>query len=159
MRVGPDYSAFRLCHFVSPVLGPSAASKDPNGHEDDRHRSASFRFVSVRCGEENAVAPAGRDNPSILPLEWLSGKLKNLATGMPASNATTRFSDRVENYVRYRPGYPTEALQTLKAQCDLAPSNAIADVASGTGLWTRLLLENGNQVFGIEPNAEMRAAG
>ena len=29
---------------------------------------------------------------------------------MPASNATSRFSDRVENYVRYRPGYPAEAL-------------------------------------------------
>ena len=29
---------------------------------------------------------------------------------MPASNATSRFSDRVENYVRYRPGYPAGSL-------------------------------------------------
>jgi SAM-dependent methyltransferase len=35
----------------------------------------------------------------------------------------------------------------------------IADIASGTGIWTRMLLENGNRVFGVEPNAEMRAAG
>ena len=78
---------------------------------------------------------------------------------MPASNATSRFSDRVENYVRYRPGYPPEVLTTLKAECGLAPSQVVADTASGTGLWTRTLLENGNAVFGIEPNREMRAAG
>jgi SAM-dependent methyltransferase len=78
---------------------------------------------------------------------------------MPASNATSRFSDRVENYVRYRPGYPPEVLEELKAECGLAPGNAVADIASGTGIWTRMLLENGNPVFGVEPNAEMREAG
>ncbi len=78
---------------------------------------------------------------------------------MPASNATSRFSDRVENYVRYRPGYPPEVLQALKVECGLTPSHVVADIASGTGIWTRLLLENGNQVIGIEPNAEMREAG
>jgi SAM-dependent methyltransferase len=78
---------------------------------------------------------------------------------MPASNATSRFSDRVENYVRYRPGYPPEVIQELKAECSLAPSHVFADIASGTGIWTRMLLENGNLVFGVEPNAEMRAAG
>jgi SAM-dependent methyltransferase len=78
---------------------------------------------------------------------------------MPASNATTRFSDRVENYVRYRPGYPPEVLQTLKAECHLTSSHLVADVASGTGIWTRMLLENGNRVFGVEPNNDMRAAG
>ena len=35
----------------------------------------------------------------------------------------------------------------------------IADIASGTGIFTRMLLENGNRVFGVEPNAEMRQAG
>lgn len=78
---------------------------------------------------------------------------------MPASNATSRFSDRVENYVRYRPGYPAEALRCLQQECGMTANHAIADIASGTGIWTRLLLENGNSVFGIEPNAEMRAAG
>jgi SAM-dependent methyltransferase len=77
---------------------------------------------------------------------------------MPASNATSRFSDRVENYVLYRPGYPREALQALRTECGLASNHVIADIASGTGIWTRLLLENGNAVFGIEPNAEMREA-
>ncbi len=78
---------------------------------------------------------------------------------MPASNATSRFSDRVENYIRYRPEYPSEALAVLQQGCALSPAHVIADVASGTGIWTRRLLGNGNTVFGIEPNAEMREAG
>lgn len=78
---------------------------------------------------------------------------------MPASNATSRFSDRVENYVRYRPGYPSDVLGLLQKDCGLSPAHVIADIASGPGNWTRLLLENGNRVFGVEPNAEMRQAG
>src|ERR1700686_3527290 len=78
---------------------------------------------------------------------------------MPAANATSRFSDRVENYVRYRPGYPSDVLRVLENACGLAPDHVIADIASGTGIWTQTLLENGNPVFGVEPNAEMREAG
>ena len=78
---------------------------------------------------------------------------------MPAPNATSRFSDRVENYVRYRPGYPPEVVRELRAECGLAPNHIIADIASGTGIWTCPLLENGNSVFGVEPNAGMREAG
>ena len=77
---------------------------------------------------------------------------------MPASNATSRFSGRVENYIRYRPGYPPEALQVLQNECGLAPNHVVADIASGTGIWTRMLLENGNPVSGVEPNTEMRQA-
>jgi len=78
---------------------------------------------------------------------------------MPAPNATSRFSDRVANYIRYRPGYPSEAMQALQRECELGPHHIIADIASGTGIWTRTMLENGNHVFGVEPNAEMRQAG
>src|ERR1700727_1530055 len=78
---------------------------------------------------------------------------------MPASNATSRFSDRVENYVRYRPGYPAEALRALRDECGLTPEHIVSDIASGTGIWTRMLLENGNPVFGVEPNEDMRQAG
>jgi SAM-dependent methyltransferase len=78
---------------------------------------------------------------------------------MTVSNATSRFSDRVENYIRYRPGYPPEALAALSAECGLTPAHVIADIASGTGIWTRTLLENGNAVFGVEPNVDMRQAG
>jgi SAM-dependent methyltransferase len=74
-------------------------------------------------------------------------------------SSTARFSDRVENYIRYRPGYPPEVLGLLRAECGLQPSHIVADVASGTGMFTRLLLENGNSVFAVEPNAEMRESG
>jgi len=72
---------------------------------------------------------------------------------------TARFSDRVEDYVRYRPGYPPEVLDLLRAECELRPSHIVADIASGTGVFTRLLLENGNSVFAVEPNTEMREMG
>jgi SAM-dependent methyltransferase len=89
---------------------------------------------------------------------WQDEKSCHIAP-MPASNATSRFSDRVENYVRYRPGYPAEVLRVLEKECGLTPAHVVADIASGTGIWTRMLLENGNRVFGVEPNAEMRQAG
>jgi ubiquinone/menaquinone biosynthesis C-methylase UbiE len=69
---------------------------------------------------------------------------------------TARFSDRVENYEKYRPGYPAEVLELLRSECGLRPDHVVADVASGTGIFTRLLLENGNPVFAVEPNPEMR---
>jgi ubiquinone/menaquinone biosynthesis C-methylase UbiE len=78
---------------------------------------------------------------------------------MMVENATSRFSDRVENYVRYRPGYPPEVIEMMQVELHLGPSQVIADIASGTGIWTRSLLENGNRVFATEPNAEMRQAG
>lgn len=78
---------------------------------------------------------------------------------MAARDATQRFSSRVENYVRYRPGYPPEIIELLKNECGLTPTTVVADLASGTGIFTRMLLENGNRVFGVEPNLEMRKAG
>src|SRR5512133_1966571 len=70
-----------------------------------------------------------------------------------------RFTSRVENYVKYRPGYPAAILDVLKAECGLTPGAFVADVGSGTGLLARVFLDFGCHVFGIEPNAEMRAAG
>ena len=78
---------------------------------------------------------------------------------MPVKDPTQRFSSRVANYVRYRPGYPSAVVDLLKKECGLTTGAVIADVASGTGIFTRMLLENGNCVFGVEPNAEMRKAG
>lgn len=72
-------------------------------------------------------------------------------------DATLRFSDRVENYEKYRPTYPAEALGLLEAECGLAPGAKVADVGSGTGISTGLLLDRGATVFAVEPNAEMRA--
>lgn len=72
---------------------------------------------------------------------------------------TQRFSNRVENYIKYRPSYPAAVIDGLKADCQLTPQAVVADIGSGTGLLSQLFLANGNTVFGVEPNAEMRAAG
>jgi SAM-dependent methyltransferase len=69
-----------------------------------------------------------------------------------------RFSNRVENYVKYRPGYPAEMMAFFAGELGLTPDAAVADIGSGTGLSTRPFLENGNVVYGVEPNASMRAA-
>ena len=74
------------------------------------------------------------------------------------SDPTLRFSTRVDNYIRYRPGYPPQVLEALRRECGLTPDSVVADIACGTGIFTRLLLENGNHVYGVEPNREMREA-
>lgn len=77
----------------------------------------------------------------------------------PTLDSKQRFSNRVADYVRYRPGYPRAILDVLRDDCGLTPQSIIADVGSGTGLLSRVFLENGNTVYGVEPNPEMRAAG
>ena len=74
------------------------------------------------------------------------------------SRPTERFSSRVEHYVRYRPSYPSAAIDLLKTRCGLSSAAVVADIGSGTGILTELLLESGAQVIGVEPNDEMRAA-
>jgi SAM-dependent methyltransferase len=78
---------------------------------------------------------------------------------MTFTDAKQRFSDRVADYARYRPGYPAALIEQLSADCGLRPAHSVADVGSGTGILTGLFLKNGNQVFAIEPNEEMRVAG
>ena len=74
------------------------------------------------------------------------------------AHATARFSNRVEEYVRYRPNYPQAALAFLVNAHGLRPGQQIADIGSGTGIFTETLLRNGNSVFAVEPNREMRQA-
>src|SRR6266496_249812 len=73
--------------------------------------------------------------------------------------STERFSSRVENYARYRPRYPAEIVGLLESECGLTDGSVIADIGSGTGFLAELFLRNGNRVFGVEPNRDMRVAG
>jgi SAM-dependent methyltransferase len=73
------------------------------------------------------------------------------------SNSTTRFSDRVEDYVKYRPHYPAAVLNYLKDTYSFSSAWDVADIGSGTGILTEMFLENGNKVYAVEPNAEMRS--
>ncbi len=74
------------------------------------------------------------------------------------SSTIERFSNRVANYVKYRPGYPAEVLGLFRTEMALTQGSVIADIGSGTGLSAKLFLENGNRVYGVEPNAAMREA-
>ena len=59
---------------------------------------------------------------------------------MAATRPTERFSSRVDNYVRYRPGYPTEVIHLLHNECGLTADSRVADIAYGTGIFSRRLL-------------------
>jgi len=74
------------------------------------------------------------------------------------SDPTKRFSSRVEDYIRYRPSYPEAIVLWLERECGLTAESRIADIGSGTGILARLFLDFGCHVFGVEPNAGMRAA-
>lgn len=73
-------------------------------------------------------------------------------------DSTQRFSNRVENYIKYRPDYPPEVIAYLRRQTGLSKDSTVADIGSGTGIFTRHLLDQGSKVYAIEPNSEMREA-
>ncbi|HMS39128.1 MAG TPA: methyltransferase domain-containing protein [Pyrinomonadaceae bacterium] len=74
------------------------------------------------------------------------------------SDTVERFSNRVENYVKYRPSYPSKILDLFRREMNLTEDSVFADIGSGTGISSKIFLENGNAVFGIEPNRAMREA-
>lgn len=69
-----------------------------------------------------------------------------------------RFSNRVENYIRYRPDYPKAIVRDLESKHFLNKTDALADIGSGTGISTELFLSHGYACSGVEPNCEMRSA-
>jgi SAM-dependent methyltransferase len=75
------------------------------------------------------------------------------------ADGKNRFSNRVADYLRYRPHYPEGVLDFLRSRCHLSTELTIADIGSGTGFLSELFLKNGNQVLGVEPNQEMREGG
>ncbi len=78
---------------------------------------------------------------------------------MDIVDSTLRFTDRVENYVKARPGYPAEVVSLLEEKCGLTHGATLADIACGTGLLAKLFCDYGCRVIGVEPNAAMREAG
>ena len=74
------------------------------------------------------------------------------------SDSVARFSNRADDYAKYRPSYPAGVIDILRADCGLTETATIADVGSGTGILSELFLKSGNPVIGIEPNATMRQA-
>jgi len=98
--------------------------------------------------------------PSLFSILKLLFWLKNrFQTKQKMKTNTTRFSDRVDDYIKYRPGYPKQIISILSHKIGLNQNSIIADIGSGTGISSNLFLTNGNKVFGVEPNKEMREAG
>lgn len=67
-----------------------------------------------------------------------------------------RFSDRVENYVKYRPSYPQGVVDVMRNTYGINRNSVIADIGAGTGIFSKVLLDSSLNVIGVEPNAEMR---
>lgn len=73
-------------------------------------------------------------------------------------HSTERFSDRVADYVRYRPTYPTALTDWLRKAHGVTADWRIADVGAGTGISSKMFLDAGHAVIAVEPNAAMRGA-
>lgn len=73
-------------------------------------------------------------------------------------DSTQRFSDKVQDYIKYRPDYPPEVLTYLCKKTGLSETSTVADIGAGTGIFTRHLLNLGCKVYAVEPNTEMREA-
>lgn len=71
-------------------------------------------------------------------------------------NHTKRFSGKADDYAKYRPSYPEQIIGFLESKIDFDSSKDIADIGCGTGILSKLFLNNGNLVFAVEPNQEMR---
>ncbi|MBN2532836.1 MAG: class I SAM-dependent methyltransferase [Spirochaetales bacterium] len=71
-------------------------------------------------------------------------------------NPAYRFTGISDVYNRFRPGYPKEIIDVLKENYHLSSSSIVADIGSGTGKLSGLFLHNGNNVYCVEPNDEMR---
>ena len=87
------------------------------------------------------------------------GHVKIAPMAHPGRDPAARFSDRAEDYVKYRPHYLPDVVRALQEACGLRREHLIADVGCGTGLLAKIFLESGNRVIGVEPNREMRLAG
>jgi SAM-dependent methyltransferase len=77
---------------------------------------------------------------------------------MSELHSTARFSDRVDDYVRYRPDYPPALRDWLQREQGVDTGWRVADVGAGTGISSKMFLDTGYRVTAVEPNAPMRAA-
>ncbi|MFW5437638.1 class I SAM-dependent methyltransferase [Paenibacillus apiarius] len=69
---------------------------------------------------------------------------------------TNKFTGKADTYSKYRPNYPQEYMNYLISSNQLNSNHNIADIGSGTGIFTQQLLDRNFKVFAVEPNRDMR---
>jgi SAM-dependent methyltransferase len=70
-------------------------------------------------------------------------------------DSKARFTERADDYVKYRPTYPVEVIAAI---LEGYAEPVVADLGAGTGISSVLLAVAGARVFAVEPNAAMRDA-
>jgi len=74
-------------------------------------------------------------------------------------DSKVRFSDRVNDYKKFRPTYPPGVVSFILDNCPVAKDWKIADIGSGTGISTKLFLDGLKcSIYAVEPNKDMRMA-
>jgi L-ascorbate metabolism protein UlaG (beta-lactamase superfamily)/SAM-dependent methyltransferase len=168
-EVGARYSVSAAIFFLGaarvPSVGPwhltltadeavEAARAFPEAAIVPLHYEGWEHFSETASEIARAFAAAGLAHR----LVWLEPGRAVEILGASRRDPKARFSGRTERYARFRPGYPEGVLRVLAEVAGLTASSRIADLGSGTGLSAEPFLRNGNVVFGVEPNDEMRAA-
>jgi hypothetical protein len=144
---------FFLCHDQTPAGWNQSARRTAH--------CTGEKFHEAPCGEHRFSEPQHKIR---------SAPMKIVPCGVesPRNGVTLKSDEQVANGAFFRsggelrplsPGISARGARLLRAECGLQPSHIVADIASGTGMFTRLLLENGNSVFAVEPNTEMREMG
>lgn len=115
----------------------------------------SWKLAVTLCNYEiyNHASPFHYDTKSTAGFRY-----HQMSPDQYQSDPTKRFTNRVGDYIRYRPGYPEEIIPILEKEAGLTTSSVIADIGSGTGISAGLFLRNGNTVYAVEPNDAMRGA-
>lgn len=67
-----------------------------------------------------------------------------------------RFTGKADIYKKFRSSYPKELIDYLYSKVGFSKESVIADIGSGTGIFSRLLLEKGSTIYCVEPNDDMR---
>lgn len=71
-------------------------------------------------------------------------------------NTANKFNGRAKDYAAGRPSYSPELVEFLYENYKNLAGSVVADIGSGTGMFAKLLLDRGSEVYGVEPNSDMR---
>ncbi len=67
-----------------------------------------------------------------------------------------KFDKKGKIYAKARPGYPRELFEHLIENNIISNDSTVADIGSGTGLFTMRLSPLVGKIFAVEPNSDMR---